>query len=66
MGDELRHQVDLPDGAIPHVVFEVVGYLDEAGDLRYVSRWQGDSPLSTTIGLIELAKADGIAEFRDG
>lgn len=60
----IAHIVELPEDAIPSCAFEVVGYLDSDGEMAYVGRIQGDVPLSTMIGLIEMAKADAIAANR--
>jgi hypothetical protein len=52
---------DLPDGAILVARVEVFSYLDpaEPGEtMRYSVNFEGDAPLTTLLGLLELAKFD--------
>lgn len=49
---------ELPAGAMLHAAVTVVGYFGDDGLLMYAVRAQGDVPLSTTLGLLELAKHD--------
>lgn len=55
--ETLHHGLDLPDGAVPLAVVELVEYLDpDTGQRVYGYRHQGASAVSTTLGLIDLMK----------
>ena len=53
--------MELPENAIAECVFEVVGYFDADGEMRYQSRMHGSVPISTIFGLVEMAKFDQLA-----
>lgn len=56
----------IPDGALVNAHVEVVQYVDPgSSEIRYTTRYFGDVPLSSFIGLLELAKLDLIREARD-
>jgi hypothetical protein len=65
VSESIEHGLEIPEESVAYTVFEVVGYFDSEGDLMYVSRWAGDAPLSTTLGLIEMAKHDVLADRED-
>jgi hypothetical protein len=48
----------LPEGAIANCAVIAVSYLDADGEMRYGVETQGDVPVSTSIGLLELVKMD--------
>lgn len=54
----MRFLVELPEGAIPNSVCEVVGYLDADGEQKYALRVDGDVPYSTHLGLLRFAEHD--------
>lgn len=56
MTAEIKTLCDIPPDAVPLEVVEVVGYLDAAGNRCYSVRYMGDSPLSTTLGLLRIAE----------
>lgn len=60
--DRVVHSIPLPEGAIPLSVVEIVEYLTPEGHRVYGYRHSGDTALSTTLGLIELAKTQIIEQ----
>lgn len=56
---------ELPNGSLPNAEIRVIQYVDEMGNVAYCVKNAGYSPLSTFIGLIELAKGAIIEEFND-
>lgn len=54
---QLATLVDLPEGAIPLGVVEVVSYLDDDGDTCYGFRWPASMSYSNVLGLLELVKS---------
>lgn len=56
MDKKIQTLCRLPKGAMPTEVVEICAFIDQAGTNRWVYRLMGDSPLSTTLGLIEMAK----------
>lgn len=67
MSDEIRHHIDdIPEGAIPTGVIEIVSYIYEGGKGFYAIRVGGDEELSKYVGLLEFAKLDIIEDFRSG
>jgi hypothetical protein len=51
-------QAFVPEGAVPIASVAVVEYLDTDGNTRFGIEHHGDVPLSTFVGLMELAKVD--------
>lgn len=54
--DEVHHNMQLPDGALPVAVIEVVTYLVDDGDQQFVVRVGGNPQLSAALGLLRLAE----------
>lgn len=46
----------IPPEATPYVMVRVVEYLDQDGSSRFGIHHRGDVPISTFLGLLELAK----------
>lgn len=58
-----HERCSLPEGSIVDVEVEIVGYFAPGdAELSYALRVKSDSPRSTCIGLVEMAKADLLAE----
>lgn len=59
MSDEPNYTVglSLPDGSVVQSAILVVGFFDAEGDTRYGFALRGEAALSSTLGLLELAKA---------
>lgn len=64
--NRIEHHVDLPEGALPLSVVEVVEYLDADGNRVYGYRHQGSTALSATIGLLDLAKHNLMSRAKFG
>lgn len=62
----MRFLAELPEGAIPNSVIEVVGYLDTDGEQKYCLRIDGDVPYSTHLGLLRFAEHDLVEERNHG
>jgi hypothetical protein len=57
MADEpIKTFVKVPEGSMLVEVVEVVSYLDKEGDRYWNFRMDGDTPVSSTIGLLEMVK----------
>ncbi len=57
MSNKLSNYFDLPDGAIPNSCVGVCQYLDADGEMKFSYIYDTtEMPLSTTLGLLELAK----------
>lgn len=57
--DEILHNADLPDGAVPDGVVEIVQYVAADGGMEYATRWQtGATPVSSWIGLLTMVIHD--------
>lgn len=55
--ETLHHVVDLPEGAMPTLVVELVEYLDpESGERKHVLRHEGSMSLSAVLGMLDLTK----------
>lgn len=54
----VKTHCNLPEGAIPIAVFEVVSYFDKDGDNMWVYRRAGDITTTGLVGLIETSKFD--------
>lgn len=53
----LYDEFELPDGAIPNGAVAVCQYLDADGEMKFVvTHEMCELPLSSTLGLLELAK----------
>lgn len=48
--------IELPASVVPQHGIAVVAFFDEDGDTCYAFRGEGDAPLSSVLGLLELAK----------
>jgi len=55
----------IPDNAVALSRIEVMQYMDEHGEMKYATTWTIDQPLSTLLGLLELAKHDLLERHRD-
>lgn len=65
MSDEsLKTYVPVPEGAFPNAVVEIVQYFDAEGEMKYSVRLAGNPPLSTAVGLMELAKDSVMRTYR--
>lgn len=57
MSMELQAAVaQLEDTDVPYAALTVVAYIDRDGDQGWTLRTAGDNPISTFIGLMEMAK----------
>ncbi len=54
--DRIAALQELPDGAMPNAGIAIIQWLDTDGHLRWGSFTAGDVPLSTTLGLLDMAK----------
>lgn len=59
---EVRTLVKLPEGAIPIDVIEVCGFISAEGKRQWLTRFSGDAPVSTLLGLLTMAEHDIVAE----
>lgn len=62
---EMDSRFVLPDGAIPNGEVAVLSYLDVDGELCYAVWNDGLLPLSSYLGLLELAKNDLIRDAKE-
>ncbi len=62
-GDMPSTLCQLPEGAIPLEVVEVCGYLTAEGRRKWTVRYRADVPVSTTLGLLALAKHQILSEM---
>lgn len=60
MAETHHERLKLPEGAIVTAEVHVAGYLDPEGDgtLKTVVFCEADVPLSSALGLLEIAKLD--------
>lgn len=59
MPSEIIDCFDLPEGSIPMGAVAVCQYIDPNGIMRFVYNYDtSNMPLSTTLGLLDLAKYD--------
>lgn len=54
----MTYAPELPDGAVIVSAICVVSWIGEEGDMRYAIKATGDTPLSTRLGLLDLARFD--------
>jgi hypothetical protein len=53
----LIEQFELPEGSIPNGAIAVCQFIDPDGEMKFVVNYDTtDMPLSSTLGLLELAK----------
>jgi hypothetical protein len=46
------------EGRVENCAIWIAQYIDSNGEMPYVVKQRGDVPLSTVVGLLELAKQD--------
>jgi hypothetical protein len=65
---EGRHVRDtLPEGSVVHMEIEVVGYIEPGeDDLKWAMRTEGDVPVSTFLGHLDLAKYRLLVQTQSG
>lgn len=63
---EVNHSCELPDGAVPVTVIEIVSYLVADGDQQFCVRVGGNPQLSAALGLVELSKDSMIRAYMEG
>jgi hypothetical protein len=59
---DIRTLCEIPEDAVPLEVVEVCGWIDSKGERRWSVRFAGETPVSTTLGLLRLAEHHVIAE----
>jgi hypothetical protein len=55
--EEFEHVKDLlPEGCLPIASIRIMAYVDPEGDNAYMMSWEGEVPISTFLGFLEMAK----------
>lgn len=63
---ELQAQIaDLEETDIPYAAVTIVGYIDVDGEQGWTLRTDGDNPMSTFIGLLNMATHSLMHEAED-
>jgi hypothetical protein len=63
--EPIETRVQMPEGSMPVQVVEVCSYIDPDGNNMWGYRLRGETPLSTTLGLLEMLKFDLLADHRE-
>lgn len=56
VNDPIKTNIEIPENAMPEQVLEIVAFIDGEGKRRWDFRCQGDVPVSSTLGLLEIVK----------
>lgn len=56
----------MPDGSVPTALVSVVSWIDEEGKQHWRCHCIADAPVTSTLGLLDLAKMDVLARTDTG